>query len=1444
MQLGQAGNAGVNALGVLTLDNGVVDVNNATNGNQEVSGGGTGVGVINLNTNASLATNATLLVNGTLTLAASTGIVTPGTAGTINISGGALAAGTIVNGGGQATINVTNGSFTLTGTGGTAASPLSALSTVNSTLTLGFLRNGTNIVVISLSTGGPTNRISITSVSPSPSYPVQVHLIKYSSSIGGAGFNFGVGSLPPLCAGFISNNVAAGSVDLVLTSGPLTDTWTGIHSGDWDTTTANWQAGGPVTYVNGAFVQFLDGASTGNINLTTSLLPGGVTVSNNALAYTFNGTGKLSGFTSLVKQGAGVLVLDNSGSNDFSGGVTIGAGTLQIGNNDTSGNVPTGSVTDNGALVVARTDNTTLSSAISGTGSLTQAGAGSTLLVNGANTFTGPVLVTNGSVLQLGGSSALGSGGSVVVANGSTLDANGYSATKSVRLSGTGVGGNGALIGSVTIYDNPGPGVATNIVLTGDTTFGFPTRWDLGSGNGGSTLGTDGSAHNLTLMTFNGYGSGYFEWRNLTVLPPLANIDIASGNLGVVGTTTFGDPNATLTIAPSAALTLWGANVYVNKGVDFQAGGTINNASGANIMNGAMTLEPGFCTFVVNGNTTLTLSNVLSGSGVFYLNGSTGTTVLWGNSPSFTGGVSLYTGQLTLNGSIGSGIISQAGTTLTGSGSASGLVDVSGAMSPGGFGTTGTFTAGGGLTLESSATLTMDLGTTTGGANDLIAVTGNLTVNGNNISINPLAGTLANGSYTLFTYTGSLTGSFGTASTVAASRYTFTIDTSTPHVVKLNVVGVPNLLVWNNGANNGQWDVQSSLNWTNLTTHAEDQFFTADTVLLDNTITTAANPTTTLNIPAGQVVVPSVLTNNSSTNYTITGAGKISGAASVVKLGSSSLTIGTTNDFTGNFTIGGGSVQIDGQLSASASPVGAANGTLTVSNAATLIVNLQGGYPNGNIGFSTKPLVVSGAGANGQGAIQNNGNPIYNDSSTLAGLGQNVTLAGNTTIGGSNRWDWGYPGLGATLSTRGSNFNFTIIEPSYSQWGDLIIDTNLGNIDFYSTASSQQTWRVSGMGGSLGNPTNTLTLRTNVLMNIQHGGTTAGDNGYAKIIHVLSTCAFQYQPSGGAGDYRLRSSFIMESNTSLSFFSVDGGSGSGVAISGTVVLNGLVHFQTGNGPITFSNVISGPGGFYWDNYDNNLIFLATNTYQGITDIRSGRTLALAGNGSILGSTNISLAASATLDVSARTDHTLTLAAGQTLQGQGIVNGNLAVGAGAVVSPGGANAIGVLTVTNVVTLSGTAIMELNKTAGTFDQISGASSITYGGTLSLTNLSGTLAVNDSFKLFNAGSYAGSFGSITPATPGPGLAWDTSGLGNGTIRVAGPPTISKITVSGGKVIISGQFGPGAGGTYSVFTATNLSSPNWVLSNTGTFDSNGNFSSTNAVGTHPQQFYKLRVP
>jgi len=83
------------------------------------------------------------------------------------------------------------------------------------------------------------------------------------------------------------------------------------------------------------------------------------------------------------------LVLDNSGTNDFSGPVAINAGTVQIGNGDASGNFGPGPITDNGALVFTRNDNITLSNPLSGVGTLSQSGIGVLTLAGGNANFVG-----------------------------------------------------------------------------------------------------------------------------------------------------------------------------------------------------------------------------------------------------------------------------------------------------------------------------------------------------------------------------------------------------------------------------------------------------------------------------------------------------------------------------------------------------------------------------------------------------------------------------------------------------------------------------------------------------------------------------------------------------------------------------------------------------------------------------------------------------------------------------------------------------------------------------------------------------------------------------------------------------------------------------------------------------------------------------------------------
>jgi hypothetical protein len=78
------------------------------------------------------------------------------------------------------------------------------------------------------------------------------------------------------------------------------------------------------------------------------------------------------------------------------------------------------------------------------------------------------------------------------------------------------------------------------------------------------------------------------------------------------------------------------------------------------------------------------------------------------------------------------------------------------------------------------------------------------------------------------------------------------------------------------------------------------------------------------------------------------------------------------------------------------------------------------------------------------------------------------------------------------------------------------------------------------------------------------------------------------------------------------------------------------------------------------------------------------------------------------------------------------------------------------------------------------------------------------------------------------------------------AARPTIQRVALSGGNVILSGTNNSGPGGTYHVLTSTNLLLPrtNWSVLTNGSFDGSGNFSFTNAIGANSRQFYTIRVP
>ena len=294
--------------------------------------------------------------------------------------------------------------------------------------------------------------------------------------------------------------------------------------------------------VTGGYVSTTNGTLGRN---ATSV--GTATVSSGTLANSGNlevgrtGTGTLTMNGGLVTVG-GTLSQGGAGTINLNSG-----GTLQIGTGTTGGVLGVSTLTNNGTLVFNRSDASTYSGIISGTGAVTNQGGG-TLTLDGANSFSG-VTTISGGVLALSGTGAIGTGGLNLGTTGSPgvfdllgLTAGTYSLPSSASLAGVGtISGNGkslAVRGSLAPGNSAGTitvgtGLALNLSNSGTSLFEITNpaytagTYDLVSGDGSVVFG------GILNIAFSGgsYAAG------TDVLQIFANAGGRSGNFSAVNAT-------------------------------------------------------------------------------------------------------------------------------------------------------------------------------------------------------------------------------------------------------------------------------------------------------------------------------------------------------------------------------------------------------------------------------------------------------------------------------------------------------------------------------------------------------------------------------------------------------------------------------------------------------------------------------------------------------------------------------------------------------------------------------------------------------------------------------------------------------------------------------------------------------------------------------------------
>lgn len=411
-----------------------------------------------------------------------------------------------------------------------------------------------------------------------------------------------------------------GEIDLVVSfAGGANLTWVGDSSLNWwdINSSFNWTNSALTVYHDGDNVAFNDTGSVYPwVDIRSTVQPASVSV-NASQDYTFQSTagGKISGTARLTKAGFGTLTLLTP--NDNSGGTLVSAGTVQVGNGATTGDIGTGNITNNGSLVFIQTDNRLVAGVVSGSGRLEQSGY-ATLTLQSDNTYAGGTRIGPGATLQVGNGGASGSVGTGAVTNDGTLAfnrsgvasiANGISGSGSVVKSGTStlaLGGVNTYQNNTTIQNGVLKLAASEVIPDGGFTYG--------------SLILDGGAATAGTLDLNGYNESV---NALVGSPgPVPGVITNSAATGT-NTLTVGDDYTSTSFAGLIVSNSAGAKLALVKrgGAELTLAGANTYAGGTTVSGGRLTLRhntaAGAGSITLGDGTTLNLTNSLANSGIF-----------------------------------------------------------------------------------------------------------------------------------------------------------------------------------------------------------------------------------------------------------------------------------------------------------------------------------------------------------------------------------------------------------------------------------------------------------------------------------------------------------------------------------------------------------------------------------------------------------------------------------------------------------------------------------------------------------------------------------------------------------------------------------------------------------------------------------------------------------
>lgn len=928
--------------------------------------------------------------------------------------------------------------------------------------------------------------------------------------------------------GGTTGSIASGAVDLLGTGALVVDRSNTLVLGAQISGTGSFTQAGTGTTILTGDSTFTGGTtiSAGTLQLGAGGTSGSITgdVANNGLlaldrSDTLTLGGAISGTGAVRQQGTGTTIL--TGNNGYTGGTAITAGTLRIGDGATSGSI-VGNVTNDAALVFDRADDIGFAGVISGSGTVTQAGAG-VLTLTGDNTYSGGTII-GGGTLQVGDGGTTGSIGSGDVANGGTLA---FNRSDTVTFGGA-LSGVGGLVQSGT----------GTLVLTGTNSYTGGTTISGGVlriGAGGTTGSIVGDVANDAALVFD---------RSDTVT--FGGVVSGTGSLEQAG---------------AGTLVLSGANSYTG-GTTISAG-RLTLATGGSVAGGI--LNNAELEFAQGGATSY--GGAITGTGAVYKTGA-GTLTLSGAS-TYTGGTFVSGGTLDLAGSL-QGDVLVGGGMLTGGGSVAGLVAIGDGATLAGV--QGQTLSMGALALSGGSLIDATLAAPGGAA--LFAVAGDLTLDGT-LSVTD-GGGFGAGVYGLVTYGGTLTDNGLAIGTLPAGTTAADVRVQTSVAGEVNLINSAGLALsfWDGGnpanidngtvdGGAGTWRLDTD-SWTNASGTINGRYNpnpsfaifqgSAGTVTVDNSagaigVTGMQFATDGYRLQGDPITLSQALTTIRVGNGTAAGAGytttiasNLTGDATLVKTDLGTLVLTGANSYTGGTRVDAGTL---------------------VGNAASI----RGAVANaGTVEFAQATNATFAGAISGSGTFIKSG-------------------AGDLTLTGASSSPWAVR-AGSLISTTAlftgnlnisSNASFVFDQPSSGAYGGAL--SGAGSVLVRGGGAVQFTGSSAGFTGLTTVGANSQlavngTLAGSLL--VRAGGTLSG-TGTVGNTRIEGTIA----PGNSIGTLNVNGSLVFAPGSTYQAEFNAAGQSDLIAVSGTATLAGTVTAigAAGNyAPLTNYTIVTAQGG--------------------------------------------------------------------------------------------------------------------------------------------------------------------------------------------------------------------------------------------------------------------------